>query len=98
MTIKYRRRPLRPDAQSGAAAGLFWVLAFLVFDREARRPRPHVFTGLVALLAVLFSHAILSGPWLHDAGLTLGRPHVVQPAHASPAAELASWRNPATRR
>ena len=48
--------------------GLAWAVAFLIFDREAGRPRLAAVTGLMVVVLTVASHLWLSGPWLRQAG------------------------------
>lgn len=47
---------------------LVYVLAFLLFDREAGRVRPSALGGLGVVALAIVSHLWLSGPWLEQAG------------------------------
>ena len=51
-----------------------WALAFLLFDREAGRPRPAALTGLAVVVLTLASHQVMSGPWLLAEFSTATRP------------------------
>lgn len=61
--------------------GLAWAVAFLIFDREAGRPRLAAVTGLMVVVLTVASHLWLSGPWLRQAGF---------PAAAHPPAAASS--------
>jgi hypothetical protein len=58
-----------------------WAFAFLVFDREAGRPRAGAFAGLAVAVLTVVSHQVMSGPWLLQAGF---------PAAARPPAAVTS--------
>jgi len=49
-------------------AQFVYVVAFLLFDREAGRVRPFTLTGLAVVVLAVASHLWLSGPWLQQAG------------------------------
>jgi len=49
-------------------AQLVYILAFLLFDREAGRARPSTLTGVGVVALAVASHLWLSGPWLAQAG------------------------------
>lgn len=56
-----------------------WALVFLL-DGE-KRPRRSVVAGLLVVVLTVASHLWLSGPWMEQAGLGLGR----RPAASAPA-------------
>jgi hypothetical protein len=57
-----------------------WALVFLA-DGEGGRRHRRLLGGVLVVFLVLVSHAIMSGPWMREAGLSTGSP----PAATGPA-------------
>jgi drug/metabolite transporter (DMT)-like permease len=67
------RRSLTPPAGgpsdgAGALAQIVYAAGFLFFDRESRRVRPAVVTGLIVFVLAIVSHLWLAGRWMQQAG------------------------------
>jgi hypothetical protein len=60
---------------------LAWAFAFLVFDREAGKPRPATVTGLVVVILTIASHQVMSGPWLLQVGFSTPSPVAASTGH-----------------
>jgi len=63
-----------------------YVVAFLLFDREAGRVRPSTLAGLGVVALAVASHLWLSGPWLTQAGFpAAARSSTAEAARPTPA-------------